>query len=176
EIVRLINEIRRINRNVEINASISTFVPKPHTPFQWVRQISPDEVMEKITLITKNLSRKGINISWTDPFVSVLEGILTRGGTELTEVILDVWRNGARFDAWTDQFRWGLWEEAFDRHNIDWTNYLREKRYEDPLPWNFIDIGVRKEFLWEEYQLALSGVRREDCRIRGCYNCGVCPY
>jgi len=176
EIVRLINEIKKIDKRLEINVSISTFIPKPHTPFQWARQISPEEVNERISLITRNLSRSRININWNDPFVSVLEGILTRGREELTDVILNAWKNGARFDAWTDQYRWNLWEKALGGCGIDWRSYLRERRYEEPLPWDLVDIGVKKEFLWKEYQLGLLGIKREDCRIKGCYDCGVCTY
>jgi radical SAM superfamily enzyme YgiQ (UPF0313 family) len=176
EIARLISEIRKIDKKIEINVSISIFVPKPHTPFQWTRQISPAEAKEKISILTRNLSRKGINISWNDPFVSVLEGILTRGGKELSNVILKAWGKGARFDAWTEQYRWEVWEKALKEEGIDWMTYLKEKKYQDPLPWDFVDVGVKKEFLWEEYQIGLSGIRREDCRIKGCYNCGVCSY
>lgn len=176
EIPRLINEIRKIDKKIEINVSISIFVPKPHTPFQWTGQISPTEAKEKISILSKNLNRKGISISWHDPYVSVLEGILTRGGKELSNVILNAWKNGARFDAWTDQYKWEIWEKALKEEGIDWMIYLKEKNYQDPLPWDFVDVRVKKEFLWKEYQIGLSGVRREDCRIKGCYNCGVCPY
>lgn len=173
-IADLLNRIKQMYKKVELNVSISVFVPKPHTPFQWTRQITPEEAEEKINLINKNLTKKGINLSWHDPKVSLLEGILTRGGIEIGNAIIRAWKNGARFDAWTDQFSWSIWERSFLEEGIDFTNYLRERNLSDSLPWDFVDVGVSKEFLWNEYILGLSGVKREDCRKAGCYNCGVC--
>lgn len=174
-IVNLLNEIKKIYKRVDLNVSISLFVPKPHTPFQWSRQITVEEAEEKIKLIKRKLDKR-INLSWHDPKVSLLEGILTRGGIEVSNAIVTAWRKGARFDAWTDRFSWDTWEEAFKENSIDISFYLREKDFSEPLPWDFVDIGISKEFLWKEYQLALSGIKREDCRKAGCYNCGVCTY
>lgn len=173
-IANLLNDIKKIYKKIELNVSISVFVPKPHTPFQWARQITPEEAEEKILLIRKGLIKKDINISWHDPKVSLLEGILTRGGLELGDVIIMAWKKGARFDAWTDQFDLDIWEDCFKIAGIDFRGYLKKKTYSDLLPWDFVDVGVSKEFLWNEYLLGLSGVKREDCRKAGCYNCGVC--
>jgi radical SAM superfamily enzyme YgiQ (UPF0313 family) len=174
-IAELLNDVKRRYRKVDLNVSISLFIPKPHTPFQWARQITPEEAEEKIRLIKKKLDRR-INISWHDPKVSILEGILTRGGIEVSNAIITAWKRGARFDAWTDRFSWDIWKESFRENNIDIDTYLRERCYSEALPWDFVDVGISKEFLWNEYQLGLSGIRREDCRKAGCYNCGVCSY
>lgn len=173
-IADLLNNIKKMYKKIELNVSVSVFVPKPHTPFQWAGQITPEEAKKKITLIRKNLVRRDINMSWHDPRVSLLEGILSRGGAELGDIIIKSWRKGVRFDAWTDQFNWDIWDSSFIEEGIDFIGYLKEKTFLDPLPWDFVDAGVRKEFLWDEYLSGLSGVRREDCRKAGCYNCGVC--
>lgn len=172
-IANLLNSIKERYRKVALNVSVSLFVPKPHTPFQWARQITPEEAEERIRLLKGKLDRK-VNLSWHDPKVSLLEGILTRGDTDISRAIVTAWRKGARFDAWTDKFSWDIWEESFKENNIDIDFYLREKTLSDPLPWDFVDIGISKEFLWNEYTLSLSGFKREDCRKVGCYNCGAC--
>ncbi|HOP55777.1 MAG TPA: radical SAM protein [bacterium] len=173
-IADLLNNIKKTYKKIELNVSVSVFVPKPHTPFQWAGQITPEEAKKKITLIRKNLVRRDINMSWHDPRVSLLEGILSRGGAELGDIIIKSWRKGVRFDAWTDQFNWDIWDSSFIEEGIDFIGYLKEKTFLDPLPWDFVDVGVMKDFLWDEYISGLSGVRREDCRKAGCYNCGVC--
>jgi len=94
----------------------------------------------------------------------------------VSNAIITAWKRGARFDAWTDRFSWDIWKESFRENNIDIDTYLRERCYSEALPWDFVDVGISKEFLWNEYQLGLSGIRREDCRKAGCYNCGVCSY
>ncbi|MBC7319518.1 radical SAM protein [bacterium] len=172
-IANLLNSIKERYRKIDLNVSVSLFVPKPHTPFQWVRQITPKEAEERIRLLKGKLNRK-VNLSWHDPKVSLLEGILTRGDIDVSRAIITAWRKGARFDAWTDRFSWDIWEESFRENNIDVDFYLREKSLSDPLPWDFVDTGISKEFLWNEYILSLSGFKREDCRKVGCYNCGVC--
>lgn len=172
-IADLLNIIKRKYKKVDLNVSISLFVPKPHTPFQWARQITLEEAEEKIKLLKSKVNRR-INLSWHDPKVSLLEGILTRGDTDVSKAIITAWKKGARFDAWTDRFFWDIWEESFIENNIDINFYLGEKSLLDPLPWDFVDTGISKEFLWDEYQLSLTGFKREDCRKAGCYNCGVC--
>lgn len=172
-IANLLNDIKRRYRKIDLNVSISLFVPKPHTPFQWARQITPEEAEERIRLLKSKLNRK-ININWHDPKVSLLEGILTRGDIDVSRAIITAWRKGARFDAWTDKFSWDIWEGSFRENNIDINFYIKEKGLLDVLPWDFVDTGISKEFLWNEYQLSLSGFKREDCRKVGCYNCGVC--
>lgn len=172
-IADLLNSIKRKYKKVDLNVSISLFVPKPHTPFQWARQITLKEAEEKIKLLKSKVNRR-INLSWHDPKVSLLEGILTRGDTDVSKAIITAWKKGARFDAWTDRFFWDIWEESFIENNIDINFYLGEKSLLDPLPWDFVDTGISKEFLWDEYQLSLTGFKREDCRKAGCYNCGVC--
>ncbi|MCX7796537.1 MAG: radical SAM protein [bacterium] len=174
-IAKLLNSIREKYRKLNLNVSISLFVPKPHTPFQWARQITLEEAREKIRLLKSKINRR-INLSWHDPQVSLLEGILTRGDIDVSKAIITAWRKGARFDAWTDRFSWDVWEESFRENNIDIDFYTREKTLLDPLPWDFVNTGISKEFLWNEYQLSLSGFKREDCRKAGCYNCGVCSY
>lgn len=128
-IADLLNNIKKMYKKIELNVSVSVFVPKPHTPFQWAGQITPEEAKKKITLIRKNLVRRDINMSWHDPRVSLLEGILSRGGAELGDIIIKSWRKGVRFDAWTDQFNWDIWDSSFIEEGIDFIGYLKEKTF-----------------------------------------------
>lgn len=164
---------RHQGNRAELAVSVATFIPKPHTPFQWLPMAQEKEIAEKHRLLRKMLRRRGLFLSLADYRTSLLEGILARGDRRLSEVIYRAWRKGAKFDAWGEFFRWALWEEAFREAGLDPSFYAHRYRLrEEIFPWDHIDIGVEKDFLWEEYQRALRGELTPDCR-RECYGCGI---
>ena len=167
---------RLVKGKLQITASISTFVPKPHTPFQWERQISLEESKEKIKFIKRNANRFGLKVRWHEPEQSFLEGVFSRGDRRLHEVILRAWMKGARFDSWKDRFKFEIWQQAFADSRLDPNFYLKQRGKDEPLPWDMIDIGVNKEFLWNECLKARRGEVTQDCRYKGCQNCGLCDF
>ena len=167
---------RLVKGKLQITASISTFVPKPHTPFQWERQISLEESKEKIKFIKRNANRFGLKVRWHEPEQSFLEGVFSRGDRRLHEVILRAWMKGARFDSWRDRFKFEIWQQAFADSRLDPNFYLKQRGKDEPLPWDMIDIGVNKEFLWNECLKARRGEVTQDCRYKGCQNCGLCDF
>lgn len=161
---------------VRVGVSISTFVPKAHTPFQWEPQITFDEVRRRQSLIRNAAPRKGVDLNWHDADVSFVEGALTRGGREVADVIEEAWRAGAVFDAWTERFSLSRWRDAFDAAGVDPSRLAnRERDVEEPLPWEHISAGVSKRYLQRERELSLAGVTTVDCSFDGCTGCDVCP-
>ena len=159
-----------------VTVSVSCFVPKPHTPFQWEPQESREELAAKQKLLTELLKTKGIVFRWHDPRMSFLEAVLARGDRRLGAVLALAWRLGCRLDGWAECFRFDLWEEAFARSGIDPAAYAcRRYAYEDLLPWDHIDPGVKKDFLVREHRRALKGEPTPDCREGFCTGCGLCP-
>jgi len=157
----------------EVAVSVATFVPKPHTPFQWLPLAPDEEIKEKQRLLKNRLRRRGIYLSWSDARTTLLEAVFSRGDRRLGEVIYLAWEKGARFDAWGEVFDERPWHEAFAEAGLDPDFYVRRPRpREEIFPWDHIDTGVTKEFLWEEYQRALQGEITPDCRQQ-CYACGI---
>lgn len=138
---------RTFSRRVRITVNLSTFIPKPHTPFQWERQIGIEETIEKQKFIKQNLRNKGIEIRWHQAEASFLEGVFSRGDRKLSKVIEKAWELGARFDAWSEQFKFDLWLAAFTESGIDPNEYLKARAVDEPLPWDYIQTGVPKEVL-----------------------------
>jgi len=154
--------------------SLSSFVPKPHTPFQWERQIGVDEIREKQSYLKKNLRNRNIAFKWHAAEMSLLEGILSRGDERLGLLIEAAFRKGARFDGWTEYFQPGLWESAMESCGISAEPYLREKGLSENLPWDNIDCGISRDFLVAEREKANHAEPTTDCRHSECSNCGVC--
>jgi radical SAM family uncharacterized protein/radical SAM-linked protein len=175
-IAALSNEIlrrgRKENGRARINLGVSTFIPKPHTPFQWERQIGIDEAYEKQRAISSKLN-KGIKFGRHDPRMSFLEGVISRGDRRIGYVILEAERRGARFDGWSEVFDIRPWLEAFDKCGVDPEEYLKERDPDSPLPWDHIDVYIDKGFLLKERELAYKGLTTPDCRTEGCIGCGV---
>lgn len=167
----LLGEKQKISPHISI--SISPFVPKPHTPFQWASQISLEEMEEKLQFLKKNL-KKNLRLKWQDPHLSYLEAIFSMGDQRLSRVLLEAHRLGCRFDGWSDQFNFDRWREAFEKAGIDPEEYRRAKTLIDPLPWSFIDTGVKAHFLWEEYQRGMREEWTSPCEGKNCHRCGVC--
>ncbi len=163
-------------KGVEISISVATFVPKPHTPFEFVPQATSEQIAEKqkhlISSIPKQ-HRKRIKVSWNDQRISLLEAVLARGDRRLSRVILEAWRNGSRFDSWSDRFCWEHWEKAFAACELDPAFYAnRERSYTEILPWDHLDYLVSKSFLIREYERAKQEKTTPNCRLQ-CAGCGV---
>ena len=177
-LIDLVYKLRksRNRKNSSINVSVTTFIPKAHTPFQWSSQISLAESSEKIEQIKKALNLSGIHFKWQNPKVSQLEGLWARGDRRLSNLLVNAYNRGCRFDGWSDKFRYDLWEEAIIETGIDIGFYLlRERSLLEPLPWDHIDTGISKEFLINELEKAKRAEKSDDCRYE-CSGCGVCDF
>jgi radical SAM-linked protein len=177
-IIRLANDLlargKRVSkRHVQLNISVSTFVPKPHTPFQWMGQISIDEVRRKQAYLAQGLRKKGIALKPHDPETSLLEGAFARGDRNIGRVIEEAMRLGCRFDGWTECFDFAKWNQAFLQCGLDMPRYAcRTFGLDDVLPWDRIKSGVTGEFLKREYQRAAASEITENCR-EACSACGL---
>ena len=173
-IVDLTRRVTKLARGGLIKVSISPFVPRPHTPFQWEPQDHMEELRRKEDFLRRSLARKNVKVKWRDPTISCLEGVFSRGGRELAKVVEEAWKAGCRLDEWSEHFRFELWESSFERAGVEPEAYLRKRTRGEPLPWSHISSGVSGDFLWEERERALREERTSDCRIAGCLDCGVC--
>lgn len=173
---RVAGVARRHGKRNTVTASLTAFVPKPHTPFQWERQIGKEEIEERLAIVRKEVHRdRNVEVKFHSPAVSELEGAFSRGDARLSGVLLRAFRLGARFDAWTESFRPDAWRQAFAEAGIDPREYLAERDPSRPLPWGFVDAGIEREFLLAERGKARSGETTPDCRADGCSACGACP-
>lgn len=159
-----------------VTASVSTFVPKPHTPFQWAAQISLEETEARQEFLRNNLRRHGIQFKWHDASASFLEGVFARGDRRLAGPLLTAYHLGCRFDGWTDQCRLDLWRQAFAEHNIDPNFYLRRRLLDEPLPWDHLDSGVAKKWLQRDLAKAFATTLTPDCSVERCSYCGACDF
>ncbi|MEB2285828.1 MAG: hypothetical protein B6D46_10720 [Polyangiaceae bacterium UTPRO1] len=159
-----------------VTVSASTFVPKPHTPFQWMPQIGIDETKARQTLLRSALGRHRLGFKWHDARLSYLEGVFSRGDRRLAAVLLTAHRLGCRFDGWSDQCRWDLWQRAFAETGTDADWYLRRRTLDETLPWDHLDSGVGKTFLRRELAAALARRLTPDCSIERCTHCGACDF
>jgi len=165
---------RRVHgRQAQVNVSVNTFVPKPHTPFQWVPLASSRSIREKQALLRRELRGRGIKLDYNDPEATLLEAVLARGDRRLGDVVEQAWKLGARFDAWDDQRDFGAWMRAFAKVGLDPDFYAyRERPEEERLPWEVVSSGVRKRFLWDEYERSQRRETLSDCR-EACHACGI---
>ncbi|GAB4501809.1 MAG: TIGR03960 family B12-binding radical SAM protein [Anaerolineales bacterium] len=173
---RVIAEGRKaIGGKAKLNAGVSTFVPKAHTPFQWVSSDSEEQIRAKQALLRRELRDRSIKLSLTEPQDSLLEAWLARGDRRMSEVIFSAWKNGAKFDAWNDERRFEAWSAAFAEHGLDPAFYTqRQRRLDEVFPWDHISSAVRKEYLFQDFRMSLEGEIRADCRQQ-CYACGILP-
>lgn len=165
------------NGKVSIVSSTSFFVPKPFTPFQWTRMCTSEEFLEKQRFLNgkmkEQLNQKSIKYNWHEAELTLLEGVLARGDRKLCQVIYDVYKAGCMFDSWSEYFRYDIWIEMFEKNGIDPLFYTaREREEEELFPWDFIDIGVSKKFLWREYQNGKQEKVTPNCRQK-CAGCGA---
>ena len=167
-----LGERQKIHPN--INVSISTFVPKPHTPFQWESQIPLDEMKEKLHFLKAEVQRNRLRLKWQDPHLSYLEGIFSKGERELSRVLVEAHRLGCRFDGWSDQFSFARWKEAFEKTGIEMDPSSRKRGPKETFPWSFIETGIDPAFLWEEFQKGLKEEITPPCSSGDCHRCGIC--
>lgn len=170
------NPDRPKGRPVSVNVGVSTFVPKPFTPFQWSAQNSLDEITRKQRLLISALPGKKISCSYHDSTTSRLEGVFARGDRRLSKVILAAHKAGCRLDAWDEHFKFDRWESAFAQSDIDMDFYCtRERPADEIFPWDHMDTGVSKAHLRREYEKAMESATSADCRS-GCAMCGANRY
>ena len=173
------------HRDVRCTVSIGAFVPKPHTPFQWAGQCDWETVDKRLRLLREaiNADRKlgrSVGVRYHDGRPSIVEGLLSRGDRRVGAVIRRVWENGGRFDGWSEHFSYQRWEAACAAVlpafgvGLDWYT-TRERAENEVLPWDHLDSGLDREWLWQDWQESLTGTEVEDCRWTPCFDCGVCP-
>lgn len=175
DIVGKYHEIPKENRNrgVSVTVSSSSFVPKPFTPFQWSAQDTCEEFARKQHLLKNSNKNKKIKVNYHEPSVSSIEGVLARGDRKLSKAIVEAWENGAKFDGWSEYFKYDVWQNAIKTVGLDRYFYAnRERTYDEILPWDFIDIGVTKNYLIEEMESAKSEIVTPNCREK-CSMCGA---
>jgi radical SAM family uncharacterized protein len=164
-----------IGRRAQVTAGVSTFIPKPHTPFQWAPCDTMEQIAAKQTLLKQSLRGPGLKLNWNSPEDTMLEAWLSRGDRRMAEVVYQAWKRGAKFDAWKEHFRYDLWLDAFAATGLEPEFYThRERPIDETFPWEHISTTVRKKFLTEDYLWSLQGKTRVDCRER-CFACGILP-
>ena len=173
---RVLAEGRKVlGGKARVHAGVSTFIPKPHTPFQWVSVDTVDQIKAKQELLMRELRGSAFKLSWTQPEDTLLEGWLSRGDRRMAEVVYAAWQNGTKFDAWQDQRRFEAWTSAFSTQKLDPAFYThRPRRSDEVFPWEHISAAVRKKYLYADYRRSLEGDIRLDCR-EGCDACGILP-
>ncbi|MFC1902290.1 TIGR03960 family B12-binding radical SAM protein [Chloroflexota bacterium] len=178
-IVRLVENVRAAGKQASgrkpmIRISASTFVPKPHTPFQWAAQESEAGLYAKQEILRQGMTQKSTRLSWQDTRISLLEAALSRGDRRLGRVIRRAWELGCKFDAWTEHFHYESWLRAFNEAGLEPAFYARRERdLDEVLPWSHIDTGVTADFLEQEYRRAHRGEETPDCRHHACNTCGL---
>ena len=173
------------HKDIRATISIGGFVPKPHTPFQWAAQCHPDVVDDRLRKLRAEVGGdrkfgRAIGMRYHDGKPSLIEGLLSRGDRRVGKVIETVWRNGGRFDGWSEHFSYQRWVDAAAAEleplgvSLDWFT-TRERERTEVLPWDHLDSGLDKEWLWADWQDALNSQEQDDCRWTPCFDCGVCP-
>ena len=182
KVARRYYEIPKEERNgkCQITTSTSFFIPKPFTPFQWAQMYNNEEYIRRAAIVkhafNEQLNKKSLRYNWHDAEVTVLEGVFARGDRKVGRVILDAYQNGCIYDAWSERFDYEQWLKSFETCGISIDFYNTRKRSLDEVfPWDFIDIGVTKEFLKKEWERAMSGEVTPNCRAK-CSGCGVAKF
>jgi len=181
-IVELVKELFSIGKNVlkrspQINLSLSSFIPKPHTPFQWLAMESEESLVEKHAFLRNRLKKiRSIKFKNHPVQNSLLEGIFSRGDRRLSSVLVQAWKQGARFDGWSDQFDFQIWKKAFSDADLDYQKYLEKIPEDSILPWDHISTGIKKEYLLRELDNAFKEERSDICEKTDCKECHGCIY
>lgn len=175
---KVVDEYFKVPKNIrkkglKVTVSTAIFVPKPFTPFQWFAQDRMEDVREKISTLRSSIKSKAITYNWHETPVSYMEAIFARGDRRLCDVLVAAFRKGAKFDGWSDYFNYDIWMDALTECGVDGDFYAyRERSYDEILPWDFIDIGVTKQYLINENEKSKKAQLTPDCRL-GCKNCGI---
>lgn len=159
-------------RNLRVNVSVSTFIPKPFTPFMWESFATREEVEHKIDVLKKRLYIKGVTFNWNDYELSEIEAVLARGGRETHKIILNAYNSGSKFDSWNEFFKKENWYGAIESSGVDIKKIIGKHDFSEVCPWDFLDIGVTKEFFIKEAKLAYDGVNSGGCGKK-CNGCGL---
>ena len=182
KIARRYYEIPKDQRNgkCQVTTSTSFFIPKPFTPFQWAKMYTNEEYIGKAAVVKRGfqdqLNRKSLKYNWHDAQLTVLEGVMARGDRRVGRVIEEAYRLGCLFDSWTESFRSDLWMQAFENTGVDIAFYnLRERKEDELFPWDFIDIGVSRKFLYREWERAMAEEVTPNCRMQ-CSGCGAAKF
>ena len=175
-IINLAQQIKKLPeaKGKNITVSVSTFIPKPHTPFQWAEQISPEETRRRQEILYQGLKRAKILLRYHNSFSSMLEGLFSRGSRDLGLLALKAYQNGALLDAWHEHLNQAAWESALADLEIDPSTYLQRRDLEGPLPWDIVSTGAPKSFFLRENQRALEGKTTPNCFGPGCGGCDIC--
>ncbi len=179
-IIELCKAVLRVGREcignrAKLTAGVSTFVPKPHTPFQWVPCDDLDTIYIKQEHLKRHLRGRGLKLNWNNPKETMLEAALSRGDRRLAEVVYRAWQKGCKFDAWYEGFRYDLWLEAYEEAGLDPAFYTHRRRpLDEVFPWEHLSTTLKKKFLTEDYLWSLAGRTRIDCRNQ-CFACGILP-
>ncbi|HEY8451065.1 MAG TPA: TIGR03960 family B12-binding radical SAM protein [Natronosporangium sp.] len=191
QIARLAHEVIKVGReatgskDIRCTVSIGAFVPKPHTPFQWAAMERPEVINRRLKLLKEAINAdrslgRAIGYRYHDGEPSLIEGLLSRGDRRVGAVIRRVWEKGGRFDGWTEHFSFQRWVDAAAEVlpafgvDLDWYT-TREREEHEVLPWDHLDSGLDKDWLWQDWQNALAEYEQDDCRWTPCFDCGVCP-
>jgi len=171
-----VEEKNRAGR-LSITVSTSTFVPKPHTPFQWEPQISMEEVKRKQKFLKEKLKGRNLSYSWHEPEASLIEAVICRGDRRISEVIFKAWQMGCKFDSWSEKLEYQKWMQSFSLCGLNPETFAcRRIDTEEALPWDHIHTGVTKKFLIREYERSMEGRTTPDCRENHCQGCGICNF
>ncbi len=163
-------------RPPRVTLSVSAFVPKPQTPFQWEPQLPPAEMSRRLHYLKSGARKLRLDFHWHEPDQAFLEAALARGDRRLGRVLTEAWEQGCRLDGWAEEFAPGKWEEAFVSAGLVPAFYAsRERERDEVFPWDHLDAGVGRDFLWEERSLSRGGEITPDCRWGSCSDCGACP-
>jgi len=179
-IVDMVSKIVMLGRKIlnkfpQINLSVSSFIPKPHTPFQWVGMENEQALQKKHAYIKSQLKKhRSVRFKNHSIQSSILEGIFSRGDRRLNAVLVQAWREGARFDSWSDLFDFNIWKRAFETKNLDYRIYLSELSRSAALPWDHIDTGIKKKYLLQELKRAFAAENTESCLEKDCAVCQGC--
>ncbi len=178
DLCKRLARLRPKGKKHQINVSVGTFIPKPHTPFQWASQLSLEACRERLNGLRERIRGPGLQFKWHKPEISFLEGLFARGDRRLAPLLVNAYQKGCRFDGWSEWLRFDRWQAAFDEAtDIDIRFFTTRKRdLNEPLPWDPIDMGVSKKFLQTEWHRAAQPVRTPDCRLGECAGCGVCDF
>jgi radical SAM superfamily enzyme YgiQ (UPF0313 family) len=191
QIARLAHEVIKAGRaatgskDIRCTVSIGGFVPKPHTPFQWAAMDTPQTIDGRLRQLKQAINAdrslgRAIGYRYHDGEPSLIEGLLARGDRRVGAVIERVWREGQRFDGWSEHFSYRRWVDAAAGVlpplgvDLDWFT-TRERDEHEVLPWDHLDSGLDKEWLWQDWQDSLREFEQDDCRWTPCFDCGVCP-
>ena len=179
EIVRVAGEVKRIGRQhvggrARVRVSTSNFIPKAHTPYQWLAQADPETLRRRHQILREGCRRIGVQFTWEDPEKSLLEAVLSRGDRRVADVVESAWRNGATFDSWSECHDWNAWQRAFDAHGVDPAAYAyRQRDLWETLPWSHIHGGTEPSYLRSEWLKTLNEEITLDCKRQPCNVCGM---